>query len=87
MSAKDGENPEARVSIDVPGVTRAYHDLNIFPRFRKHLAIPMHQQAFGKKPSDFPNAFVVKKKDGTMFLAQKEGTALAFLFNLAKHAF
>lgn len=87
LSRKDGEQPEAEVSIDVPGVTRAYHDLTILPRFRKHLAIPMHQLAYGKKPSDFPDAFVVKKKDGSMFLAQASTSGIAFLFNLASSVF
>lgn len=83
----DEENPTAEVSIDVPGVTRAYHNMNILPRFRKHLAIPMHQLAFGKKPSDFSNAFVVTKKNGNKFLAQRHDQGIIFLFNLVKSAF
>ena len=39
----NGVNPSASIDIDVPGVTRAYHDMLIKPKFRKYLTIPMHR--------------------------------------------
>lgn len=88
--AKDGPVPEGSIDIDVPGVTRAYRDLDIRPRFRKFLAIPMHREAYGKKPSDFAELFVLNRKDtGKSYLVKKTpGTMqLTYLFRLAKRAF
>ncbi|WP_407450937.1 hypothetical protein [Fibrobacter sp.] len=65
-----GKASEASIDIDVPGITRAYHDLNIKPRFRKALTIPIRREAFGKKASDFEDTFVAKKKG-------KEGAYIA----------
>lgn len=47
----------------------------------------MHQQAYGKKASDFTGTFVLRKKDGKSFIVQKQGGNLVFLFYLAKSAF
>ena len=62
------KNPSGEIAIDVPGITRAYRDLTIRPKFRKWLTIPMHQSAFGKKAEDFNNLFVKTNKDGRKFL-------------------
>lgn len=70
--------------MDVPGITRAYQDLTIRPRFRKWLTIPMHGEAFGKKASDFDKLFVAKKRDGREFLAQNQHGHLVYLFRLVK---
>lgn len=84
---RDGDEPYGEISIDVPGVTRAYHDMSIRPRWRRYLTIPIVRAAYGKRAADFPNAFVVKKKDGRMFLAEKQGGQLAVLFRLAQSVF
>ena len=76
---------EGVVDVDVPGVSRAYHDIDIIPRNRQYLTIPMHREAFGKKAPDFNDLFVVKKKDGKAFLAKNDGGNLAMMFFLAKH--
>ena len=55
-------------------MTRAYHDLDIRPKFRRALTIPIHRSAYGKKASSFDNTFVLKKKDGKRFIVQKEGS-------------
>lgn len=52
----------------MPGVTRAYHDLDIRPKFRRALTIPMHREAYGKRASSFDNTFVLKKKNGSRFI-------------------
>lgn len=40
------------VVVDVPGVTRAYHDVLIKPKTAKKLKIPLHRQAFGAPEED-----------------------------------
>ena len=87
LSKTDGTRPEAVVSIDVPGVTRAYHNINILPKLRKHLAIPMNALSKDKKPMDFNNTIFVRKRSGKEFIAQKVKNGLVFLFYLAKSAF
>ena len=69
--SNDSKLNEGVVDVDVPGVSRAYHDIDIIPRNRQYLTIPMHREAFGiKKAPDFNDLFVVKKKDGSAFLAK-----------------
>lgn len=76
------------VNIDVPGVSRAYHDLTIRPRIRKCLTIPIHRSSYGKSAKDFSDLFVVKNSNGNSFLAKKlAGGALAYLFVLKKQVF
>lgn len=53
------------------------------------LAIPLsppltESQRRVSRPRDFPNAFVVKIKWGGLFIAQKSGRGLRFLFRLVK---
>ena len=83
--SNDSHLNEGVVDVDVPGVSRAYHDIDIIPRNRQYLTIPMHREAFGKKAPDFNDLFVVKKKDGKAFLAKNDGGNLAMMFFLAKH--
>ena len=83
----NGQTPQGTVEIDVPGVTRAYRDLLIKPKLRKSLTIPMHRSSYGKRAADFPDAFVVKNRDGKRFIAENRGGDLVFLFYLAKSAF
>lgn len=58
--------------------------MEIRPRFRKFLAIPF-KEALGKKPSDFPRAFAVRR-GSRAFLAEAAGGRLRFLFALAARA-
>lgn len=87
MKIENKQNPSGEIEIDVPGITRAYGDLTIRPRFRKWLTIPMHQSAYGKKAEDFNDLFVKTKKDGRRYLVQKQGGHLTYLFRLVKQAF
>ena len=73
-SISNGTNPAATIDVDVPGVTRAYHDLDIRPRFRRALTIPMHRSAYGRKASSFNDTFVLKKKNGSRFIVQNSGS-------------
>jgi len=74
------------VNIDIPGAGRAWHDVTIVPRLRRKLAIPF-PVARGTEPRDWQDSFIVKKKDGSMFLAQSSGSSLVALFALVDRAF
>lgn len=88
LEKRDGEAPTGSVEIDVPGVTRAYRDLVIRPRFKRALTIPLHRDAYGKKASDFSDLFPVRKKDtGKAYLARKTPGGLAFMFALVNSVF
>ena len=75
---------EASIDIDVPGVTRAYHDIDIVPKYRRALTIPVHRSAYGKKAADFDDLFIFKNKNGNAFLARNQGGSLAMMFLLVK---
>ena len=88
LDRRDGDAPEGSVEIDVPGVTRAYKDLIIRPRFRRALTVPLHRDAYGKKASDFGDLFPVRKKDtGKSYLARKTPGGIAFMFALVSSVF
>lgn len=87
LEKRDGGAPTGSVEIDVPGVTRAYRNLVIRPRFRKYLAIPIHRSSYAKSPKDFGDLIFIKKKDGGKLLAQKTPGGLAFLFALKERVF
>ena len=71
----------------MPGASRAYHDVTIRPVKRKAITIPVHQAAYGKKPTDVSGLFVYKSKNGSAFLAKSEGKELQLLWLLSKRAF
>jgi len=88
LGFSNGSTPQGTVDIDVPGVTRAYHDMDIRPRWRKALTIPIVRQAYGKRASDFSDLFVVKnRRTGHSFLAQRQGGITTYLFLLVKRVF
>lgn len=66
----------------MPGITRAYHNLDIHAKNAKHLAIPMHREALGVSPRDVPDLFYAKNKKGTEMLAKTEGGALVVMYIL-----
>ena len=71
----------------MPGVTRAYHDIDIVPKFRKYLTIPISTQSYGRKSSEFSNTFVAFKKDSTSGLVGQKSDAgsVVWLYRLVKH--
>ena len=83
--SNDSKLNEGVADVDVPGASRAYHDIEIRPKVRQALTIPMHREAFGRSAADFNDLFVVKKKDGKAFLAKNDGGNLSMMFFLAKH--
>ena len=82
--SNDSKLNEGVAVVDVPGASRAYHDIDIRPKVRQALTIPMHREAFGRSAADFNDLFVVKKKDGKAFLASNNGGNLTMMFFLAK---
>lgn len=71
-------------NVNIPGASRAYHDITIRPVHARVLTIPIHQIAFGKKASDFPDLF---KPKGKNILARNVNGELVAMFALAQSAF
>ena len=71
----------------MPGVTRAYHDIDIVPKFRKYLTIPISTQSYGRKSSEFSDTFVAFKKGGMSgLIGQKtDAGSVVWLYRLVKH--
>ena len=72
------------VNVDIPGISRAYHDVTIRPIRARALTIPIHQSAYGKKAADFNDLF---KPKGKNILARNVNGNLVAMFALAKSAF
>lgn len=72
------------VNVDIPGISRAYHDVTIRPIRARALTIPIHQSAYGKKAADFNDLF---KPKGKNILARNVGGTLVAMFALAQSAF
>ena len=70
--------------IDIPGFSRAWHDITIRPVNAKMLAIPIHREAYGKSPKQFDNLFGIR---GKKVLFRKDGESLVGMFALANSAF
>lgn len=69
------------VHVDIPGATRAYHDIDIKPKHAKHLAIPLHRSAYGLSPKTLDLKLVFRRNK--MFLVDK--ATLAFMYVLKNH--
>ena len=69
--------------IDVPGITRAYHSLDIRPVKAHKLSIPVAREAMlAGSPRNMQGLFYVKNAKGTEMLAKVEGGALAVMYIL-----
>lgn len=73
---------QATVYINVPGVTRAYQDMDIYPRNAAWLCIPVIAKARGKSPTKFDNLF--KPKDHNILAANENGKLVVY-YALSKH--
>lgn len=71
-------------NVDIPGASRAYHDVIIHPVRAKMLTIPMHSDAFHHSARDFNDLFKPKDKN---ILARNVNGNLVAMFALAKSAF
>lgn len=70
------------VVVDVPGVTRAYKDIDIYPKNAAFLTIPVHPDAKGRSAGEFSNLF--KPKDHNILAANENG-ALVVYYALSEH--
>lgn len=86
-SNNNGQKISGEIVIDVPGITRCFKDLHISPKNSKYLTIPLHRSAYGKRATEFSDLFVVTKKNGKKFLAQKNGTGITFMYFLANSVY
>ena len=84
MQQGDSLGVVGNVNVNIPGAGRAYHDVTIRPVRARHLTIPIHQSAYGKKVSDFNDLF---KPKGKNILARNDNGQLVAMFALAKSAF
>ena len=71
-------------NIDIPGASRAYHDIDIVPKYRKFLTIPISSLSYGKKANSFQDTFVTFKKNGVGLIGQNNGGTVTWLYRLVK---
>lgn len=84
ISISETTGDSGSIDIDIPGATRAYHDVEILPRWRQHLTIPLHPMAKGKKAEDIDGLFRPRNKN---ILAKVIDGQLVPIFALVKRAF
>ena len=59
-------NSDVSVTVTTPGISRAYHDIDISPVNGSHLTIPLHADAYGISPREFKgNLFRINKPGST----------------------
>lgn len=82
------------ISINQIGIRQRYHGGPIRPVTAKALTIPISSQAYGKRASDFPGAFMIKTPKGSYIVQysggntpkgrfKKQAATLEFLFKLS----
>lgn len=84
ISIAETTEDSGSIDIDIPGATRAYHDVEILPRWRHNLTIPLHPMAKGKKAEDIDGLFRPKNQN---ILAKVIDGQLVPIFALVKRAF
>ena len=60
---------DVSVTITTPGISRAYHDIDIYPVNGQFLAIPLHADAYGMGPREFE-----EKGNGKLFRINRKGS-------------
>ena len=80
------------VAVDIPGITRAYHDIDIYPKEANALAIPLHASAYGISPREnndrgTDRLFRIKKDGvpGNVLYRNDEDGGLIAMYALTKH--
>lgn len=80
------------VAVDIPGITRAYHDIDIYPKEANALAIPLHESAYGISPRENNDRgtyklFRIKKNGvpGNVLYRNDEGGGLIPMYALTQH--
>lgn len=81
----EGSQFEGLVDIeDIPSISRAYINIDIYPKKAHSLAIPLHRSVYGLSPRTVEGLFKVPNHN---VLAKKNGSALVFLYALSQHVF
>ena len=73
------------IEINIPGASRAFHDLDIRPVEASVLTIPVNKEAEGKRAREFNDLFFFKTKNGKSFLGKVVNGSLTSFFLLVKH--
>lgn len=82
------------VAVDIPGITRAYHDIDIYPKEANALAIPLHESAYGISPREINDRgtyklFRINKagstEKGNVLYRNDEGGGLIPMYALVAH--
>ena len=81
------------VAVAIPGISRAYHDIDIYPKEANALAIPLHESAYGISPRENNDRGIYKlfriNKSGSTekgnVLYRKEGDELIAMYALTQH--
>lgn len=68
-------NDSVTVAITTPGIGRAYHDIDIYPKEASALAIPLHESAYGMSPREVNDRGLY-----TLFRIKKDGEPGNVLF-------
>lgn len=77
-----GRSYEGICDIDVPGATRNYRDVDIYPKKAESLTIPLHRAAYGVPAGSISGLFRPKGKN---ILAKIMNGALVAFYALSKH--
>lgn len=83
----------ATVAVTTPGISRAYHDIDIYPKEASALAIPLHASAYGMSPREVNDRGTYKlfriKRKGTNqkgnVLYRQDGDSLIPMYALTAH--
>lgn len=74
----------AVISVTGAIFQRVFGPVTVRPVRKKMLAIPMRSESYGKRPGEFNDLFVVRAKQGRVFLARKDGEGRLQFFFLLK---
>ncbi len=84
-------NDTVTVGVAIPGISRAYHDIDIYPKEASALAIPLHATAYGISPREINDRGTYKlfriKKDGVPgnVLYRSEDNQIIPMYALTAH--
>lgn len=86
-------NDAVTVAVAIPGITRAYHDIDIYPKEANALAIPLHESAYGISPREINDRGTYKlfriKKDGVpgnvLYRTEEGDDELIPMYALTQH--
>lgn len=78
---------EGGVVFNIPGITRGYHDYEIYPKAHTFLTIPMHRSAYGKSATEFNDLTYVSTKQGAFFVRYpgNDPKNLVWMYALVRH--